>query len=1155
MHNVQGKDAEVERFFSYDTPLKGANFPVGIQLLIRDLLNLSGATAADPNIQLALQLLDGYSATQMLRQKAVIDANGNLSLSSAGFDAFQTELDALKAIRPLTAITRHIALANGCGLGIGQESVLSPIAMEFSLTLDGVPWGGVPYWQYDVRIEGTAYATTETATLLYERTTKVIPVIVAPIQLEESVSYTHPVVLEMDVAPGGNSNIGLAQLESALSAAFDNVQDQIAYSVDVALDHFCFVPTASSMGLPVTDDLFSPTSGGVASRSSVSEDNSVQSPFNQLPEYNQEHVSMNTRIADVLVDELMPHGTTAVLSAELSTGQIYNFGKAYDTGVSAGIVSTPRSISADLTVRSGAQLWINRKDRIAYTSDSGNPQNGRPQAFFVSVPGDLCGGSAQVVVTIEDGGKLLVGDNATAPENTAGMLFTSSSELHAAGSDPIRLENSSQLFFTPGTVLELQAGAALKARSHVQVAATDATFTMAENTKIEFEAKGIFDLNNTALDLPAGAEIALLQATRLSATGNSSIIHLRAGSTLRLSGESEAFIDETATLIIDPGANIILESPESQIRIEGRLVYNGDFNFSGQGYFSLAPTHTLEFGPAATRFHLYGSPIPYNRFLHLDDNTTLSLPNGIHLDLNRGAVEYTGTSSIRLGKGSDVQCQWVKFYGGGGAPCLFGPDQPGNITVSNCRFEDVEQPMAIYGGKGSNPFHPENSLTVNHTDFNRYAIGCDISARQGVGFTNCTFENTPGGGAPYAVFSDRNFFTLFRDCQIIGNATGAAPSSYAAADLLTDNSLLQGLRLQGGFLCWMDGGAISNCDIGIGNRSLGDPAHSPSNILLTNGATLDHCLAGISMEGDATKGLVQASCARFTWNHHGICGSDVTLLIDPTLMTANALFEPHPNTFIRAVTGGGNTSKYLSVCYSAKVPGSIPATRNFWGTGFGGGVSPAGNPTLGFDVRRNTGGPCTVFDPLVSVVWAPAEQAEPQDCLPEFACEGPEERCWTDCSLLTDVETSVRAQYQSATAQLLAESMGEAYARFVPVADLWQPALPEAYSDACRVLIQAARSFTEGEAGAFGYRQPASRPASDPIRIQPNPASGSVRVLLPASLCRVQLYNSMGIEVYATVATETLTIDVSSLPEGVYRVQVFDYAAQTRSSKPMLVLH
>lgn len=99
-----------------------------------------------------MQLLDGYAATQMLRQKAVIDGNGNLTLSSAGFDALQAEIDALSAIKPLSGITRYIALSNGTDNGTAQESVTYAIAMSFALTLDGVPWGGAPYWQYDILI-------------------------------------------------------------------------------------------------------------------------------------------------------------------------------------------------------------------------------------------------------------------------------------------------------------------------------------------------------------------------------------------------------------------------------------------------------------------------------------------------------------------------------------------------------------------------------------------------------------------------------------------------------------------------------------------------------------------------------------------------------------------------------------------------------------------------------------------------------------------------------------------------------------------------------------------------------------------------------------------------------------------------------------------
>jgi hypothetical protein len=113
MHNTQGLDSEVERLFTYDAPLTGANFPVGLQLLIRDVLNLSGATISDPGLAIAIGLLDGNAATQLLRQKAVFDAAGNLTLSSAGLDGLLSEIAALEAQKPLNAITRHIALSNG----------------------------------------------------------------------------------------------------------------------------------------------------------------------------------------------------------------------------------------------------------------------------------------------------------------------------------------------------------------------------------------------------------------------------------------------------------------------------------------------------------------------------------------------------------------------------------------------------------------------------------------------------------------------------------------------------------------------------------------------------------------------------------------------------------------------------------------------------------------------------------------------------------------------------------------------------------------------------------------------------------------------------------------------------------------------------------
>jgi hypothetical protein len=198
---------------------------------------------------------------------------------------------------------------------------------------------------YEIIISGTAYTANETATHLFHRYVWVWPVpgLGDPF-IQDYVSYDYPTPLDLDVAPGGSSNIGVSILGDVLNNAFANIEDQTGYSVSVPLDHFSFVPTVSSFDLPVTTNLFDPVSGGLASRSSASEDNSVVSPYSQQPEFNQEHVTMNVRIADILVDELMSHPTAGVLGSALTAGQTYNFGKAFSTSIPGGILSTPRKI-------------------------------------------------------------------------------------------------------------------------------------------------------------------------------------------------------------------------------------------------------------------------------------------------------------------------------------------------------------------------------------------------------------------------------------------------------------------------------------------------------------------------------------------------------------------------------------------------------------------------------------------------------------------------------------------------------------------------------------------------------------------------------------------------------------------------------------------
>lgn len=1048
-------DHQCEKFFTYDAPLRGANIPVSVQCLLQHINYIASdygqnILAGNPNIAAAFNALTSPFARQTLIYRFYYPPNPNDSddgrLDSGEHDAFMAEVDALGPL-PI----RHIALANGSPDDTNRENI-SPGSLMFNVNTSGDATVFVfpgPLLFVDIEFNANGFAIPDiTNDRIYDGNLKVklngFRIKQFPLDVEvDAADKTY------DTAPGGSSNLAIFAVNVLNGTPVPNLEVPVlpnGQSIPVAMSpvavttyatHYCFVPTRSAIA---ADDGISINGTfecglGTSDRCTMNtEPTGLPDNYGvSTPEINQDHVYLDARIGDIIVDEatganLIPGG---LLPDILST--YYNVGLPVQSGIPAITISS-----------SSGKLSINNNGKVAYAAGS------EPDAYLNLLRAYT---KCEATVTVEQDAQLVIG----ADDNTRhGVL----------------------------TIL------------------------------------------------------------------NGSSLHIKPGGTLRVtSNQSALVIREGATLILDPGAHIILESPESQIRIEGKLIYNGDFNFSGLGYFNFDGTHTLEFGPAATHFQLNGAQ-PFHRCMKLDNSAVLVLPDGIDLLLDNGGVEYHGGSSILLGTGSDATCTNIRFYSlnTGGAPCLLGPAKPGNILIDFCQFEDVEQAVQIYGGLGNNPFLNQNNLTISNSTFANYDIGCDISHRHGVNMLNCNFDGGGIGNAgPYALFSNFNFTTLLRNCTITGHSSNSQVSNLSAFDILTDSEMYQGVSVNGGFLFWMDGGTISNCDIGISNRSTDMLAHpgttyAPANLILTHMATLEDCLSGISMEGNATQGLVMASCARFKWNMFGISGSDITLLIDPTLMNPNPLFEPLPNTFTKYGLGpGGAQNKYLSICYSLKNPGgSIPATRNFWGLSDGlGGIVADANPPFSFNVRMNPapGTACTSSHPVIPVSWSPAQTTEPRECEPEEACPTPAD-CWNDCLLPTDLESTVRSQFQEGLEYVLAEQMGEGYDAFVPVSDLWQPDMTSGYTDNCRTYIQAARSLTEGENFSGEQRFIQKSEARATIKIQPNPSSGMVKIVLPESNCRVRIFNALGHLVYETVASESCQVSTASWNQGLYIVEV-----------------
>jgi len=772
----------------------------------------------------------------------------------------------------------------------------------------------------------------------------------------------------------------------------------------------------------------------------------------------------------------------------------------------------------------------------------GNPQNIRPQVFSVSVPGERCGGSQKVVVTIEDGAKLVVGDNTNSPKNTGGLYFTSGSELYAFGSNPITLEDKSELTFDKNSRLELKQGALFLAKANVFVAATESDFVMDNGSKILFESNGDFQLDDTSIDVPPGSAIELLSGTALQVSGPTSVIHIRPGATLRLSGESVANIKPGATLILDPGAIVILESPESRIRIEGTLVWNGDINFSGLGYFEFAWGGALELGPNADAFRLTGAG-KQNRFIRIEGAATLAIPNGKGLDLREGAVEHHG-EEILLGDASWCALKEVKMYGDGVRGIL--GHKAGDVVIEDCTFDGLTSPIEILGSDNAGfPLYPLTQ--VRRTDFHDYHTGAHFRDCGAVLFEDSQFFGS-SGEASSGIFSEFNLFTIVSDCTIEDHDADILHSSNDP--LVAGASAGMGIKVEGGWVLWMNGGEIRNCEIGIGNLAYDDPETdgAPANVYMSNFATIRNCHTGIAMNGDATTGLVTMDCARIVEiGRTGIYGEDITMVIDPLLLLqqTNGVNVVDPNVFTRLYSSGP-PKHYINACYVEKTPPDpLPAKLNFWGDVWGGTTSVQNNPNSGIILKKTlpTGVPCgTSFLADVSQ----ALQDEPLGCARQMAGITPDE-CLEP--VFPNESPTVRQEFKAGLELLKNQEIEQSRTRFGNIAALWQPALP-GFSNYCETLIDAAKSLSEGES-----RSQSGAKIAKQARVFPNPASGEVTVWLPETNVQLRVWDAFGKLIHEGAASGLHRVDASAWPGGLYWFDISSPDGALREQAKVVIQH
>jgi hypothetical protein len=589
--------------------------------------------------------------------------------------------------------------------------------------------------------------------------------------------------------------------------------------------------------------------------------------------------------------------------------------------------------------------------------------------------------------------------------------------------------------------------------------------------------------------------------------------------------------------------------------VAGELVWNGDIQFSGKGYFAFEALHQLTFGPNATRFYLRGTFD--NRYIQLR-GTTLSIPSGVDLELENGAVQYNDYASIEVGQGCKVTGKSLRLYGVGRRG--FSGDLAGNVDLFYCRFDGIAEPLYFTGGTGS-PFGSNpNKIKVNSGDFRNFTNGTYIRNRNSVLFENSTFNGSGLFDGYYGLYSDNNFDLVLRNCTLhsFGSTTS---SNLTASQILGDATMKEALRVQGGFLAWVDACQIRNGDIGIGNRSVTldlAQSHLAANLLITN-STLEYCAAGVSMQGNATTGLVVSSCSRYIGNNFGISGTDVRLLIDPLLFNPNPLFVPAANVFVRDVVGAGSSqNKYIDVCYTLSTPGGISLANNYWAVpdyAAGTGWLPVTNPLPGINLVN--GALCAgtqAFTVLPTVGAAPVRCGNQEPCT----------NCLSDCPV--DVPTligaeTVRERFMQGYAKVLADDFAGSVDDFQPVSDMFDPEQPTTQSNNCRAFVVAARSLVAGgEQSDQDFGRPGAERgvASDGsvLLVMPNPATSEVLISLPEAGYHVRIWDAYGRLVSESVSSfANQAHSVATWPAGLYTIEATEPLTAQRHTVRLLVAH
>ncbi|MBP7272748.1 MAG: T9SS type A sorting domain-containing protein [Saprospiraceae bacterium] len=417
-------------------------------------------------------------------------------------------------------------------------------------------------------------------------------------------------------------------------------------------------------------------------------------------------------------------------------------------------------------------------------------------------------------------------------------------------------------------------------------------------------------------------------------------LHIKSGGTLRVIGASQLIIESGGKLVIDAGAIVQLWDGQQSngqakihIRDGGELVVNGNFNFSGNGYFHFDGLATFTLN--APSLEMEG---------HAKDCRLFSLGGGFEmtftdkvLRLGNCAIE-SGSGSIFLNSGArgifnDMEFRPINNVGNSGAKIITA-NGAARIYVENSVFKHLEGGVYAFNmGEYIAGLPPISVINCAFTDVNLGVSGNNVPKIQVLG---STFSG--GGTAGIRAYNVGKVFV--HNCQVSGY-TRPMPS-VSEGELLTGGLYPSGIAVNTRYIntqhafedieiinrtteLTLVNTSVNNCNVGV-------DAVSRTNFFGSGGTTLSNNVVGICMKGGKMPfpiedyGALHLDCSKVLDNtKFGIFGKNIWLNIDE-LQNSDGVRANH----FRASTQVNSYMMRLLYEYPYSCPPGFSARGNYW---------------------------------------------------------------------------------------------------------------------------------------------------------------------------------------------------------------------------------